>query len=150
MNVGYGRERLVKAFEAVNGHFASLFQRLFGGGTAELTLIGSDDPLEAGLEIVARQRATQRKGRADELRAARNVAEAEKFDNLAKINQVRCPIIFLHGTIDSLIPPSHSKALFAHFRGRKELILVEGASHNDLHTFNRYADFMKDVLPVFF
>ncbi len=49
-----GRDRLLKAFEAVNGHFVSLFQRLFQGGTAELTLIGSDDPLEAGLEIVAR------------------------------------------------------------------------------------------------
>ncbi|HWT31281.1 MAG TPA: chromosome segregation protein SMC, partial [Propylenella sp.] len=49
-----GRERLLAAFEAVNGHFQSLFQSLFGGGTAELSLIGSDDPLEAGLEIVAR------------------------------------------------------------------------------------------------
>ena len=49
-----GRERLVKAFEAVSGHFTSLFQLLFQGGTAELTLVGSDDPLEAGLEIVAR------------------------------------------------------------------------------------------------
>jgi len=38
----------------VNGHFVSLFQHLFGGGTAELSLVGSDDPLEAGLEIVAR------------------------------------------------------------------------------------------------
>jgi chromosome segregation protein len=49
-----GRERLLSAFEAVNEHFRSLFQHLFGGGTAELTLTGSDDPLEAGLEIVAR------------------------------------------------------------------------------------------------
>jgi chromosome segregation protein len=49
-----GRERLLKAFEAVNGHFSSLFQLLFGGGTAELALVDSDDPLEAGLEIVAR------------------------------------------------------------------------------------------------
>jgi chromosome segregation protein len=49
-----GRERLLAAFEEVNGHFGSLFQSLFGGGTAELTLTGSDDPLEAGLEIVAR------------------------------------------------------------------------------------------------
>jgi chromosome segregation protein len=49
-----GRERLIKAFEVVNAHFTSLFQLLFGGGTAELTLVGSDDPLEAGLEIVAR------------------------------------------------------------------------------------------------
>jgi chromosome segregation protein len=49
-----GRERLLAAFEAVNGHFRSLFHHLFGGGTAELTLTDSDDPLEAGLEIVAR------------------------------------------------------------------------------------------------
>jgi len=49
-----GRERLLAAFETVNGHFQSLFAHLFGGGTAELTLTGSDDPLEAGLDIVAR------------------------------------------------------------------------------------------------
>ncbi len=49
-----GRQRLVAAFETVNGHFQSLFKHLFGGGTAELALVGSDDPLEAGLEIVAR------------------------------------------------------------------------------------------------
>ncbi|MYZ47705.1 chromosome segregation protein SMC, partial [Rhizobiales bacterium L72] len=49
-----GRERLLEAFTAVNAHFQSLFTRLFGGGTAELMLVGSDDPLEAGLEIMAR------------------------------------------------------------------------------------------------
>ncbi len=49
-----GRERLMAAFETVNGHFQRLFTSLFGGGTAELQLTDSDDPLEAGLEIVAR------------------------------------------------------------------------------------------------
>jgi chromosome segregation protein len=49
-----GRERLSAAFETVNGHFKRLFTHLFGGGTAELQLTDSDDPLEAGLEIVAR------------------------------------------------------------------------------------------------
>ena len=49
-----GRERLLGAFEVVNGHFKDLFTTLFDGGTAELQLIESDDPLEAGLEIVAR------------------------------------------------------------------------------------------------
>jgi chromosome segregation protein len=48
------RERLVAAFESVNGHFQSLFAHLFGGGSAELMLTESDDPLEAGLEIMAR------------------------------------------------------------------------------------------------
>lgn len=49
-----GRERLLAAFDVVNGHFQRLFSHLFGGGTAELQLIESDDPLEAGLEILAR------------------------------------------------------------------------------------------------
>ncbi|RRI05420.1 chromosome segregation protein SMC [Mesorhizobium tamadayense] len=49
-----GRERLLAAFEVVNGHFQRLFSHLFGGGTAELQLIESEDPLEAGLEILAR------------------------------------------------------------------------------------------------
>ena len=49
-----GRERLLAAFEIVNGHFKELFTTLFGGGAAELQLVESDDPLEAGLEILAR------------------------------------------------------------------------------------------------
>ncbi len=49
-----GRERLVAAFDVVNAQFQRLFTHLFGGGTAELQLIESDDPLEAGLEILAR------------------------------------------------------------------------------------------------
>ena len=49
-----GRERLLAAFTAVNGHFERLFTTLFNGGTAELTLVDSDDPLEAGLDILAR------------------------------------------------------------------------------------------------
>ena len=48
------RERLLASFEVVNGHFKRLFKELFGGGEAELHLIESDDPLEAGLEIVAK------------------------------------------------------------------------------------------------
>ena len=49
-----GRERLLSAFDVVNGHFQRLFTHLFGGGTAELQLIELEDPLEAGLEILAR------------------------------------------------------------------------------------------------
>lgn len=49
-----GRQRLLTAFDEVNAHFKRLFQTLFAGGEAELKLIDSDDPLEAGLEIIAR------------------------------------------------------------------------------------------------
>jgi chromosome segregation protein len=48
------RERLLTSFETVNAHFKRLFTELFGGGQAELNLIESDDPLEAGLEIIAK------------------------------------------------------------------------------------------------
>ena len=48
------RERLLASFELVNKHFQHLFTELFGGGTAELQLIESEDPLEAGLEIMAK------------------------------------------------------------------------------------------------
>jgi len=49
-----GRERLLAAFETVNTHFQALFTTLFNGGMARLELTDSDDPLEAGLEIMAR------------------------------------------------------------------------------------------------
>ena len=47
-----GRQRLLKAFDEVNGHFGRLFTTLFGGGEASLALTESDDPLEAGLEVM--------------------------------------------------------------------------------------------------
>lgn len=47
-----GRERLLTAFEQVNSNFGLLFNHLFGGGEAKLVLVESDDPLDAGLEIM--------------------------------------------------------------------------------------------------
>jgi chromosome segregation protein len=48
-----GRERLAAVFTQVDTHFRTLFTRMMGGGRAHLALTGSDDPLEAGLEIYA-------------------------------------------------------------------------------------------------
>ncbi|MEM8980406.1 MAG: chromosome segregation protein SMC [Pseudomonadota bacterium] len=47
-----GRQRLLSAFDEVNKNFSLLFTHLFGGGEARLVLVESDDPLEAGLEIM--------------------------------------------------------------------------------------------------
>ncbi len=50
------RELYLASFEVIRGHFRELFQRLFGGGEADLVMVheeGSDDPLEGGIEIVA-------------------------------------------------------------------------------------------------
>ena len=47
-----GRGRLLAAFDEVNRNFSVLFRHLFGGGEANLVMVESDDPLEAGLEIM--------------------------------------------------------------------------------------------------
>jgi len=47
-----GRERLLEAYEKVNRKFSEVYTKLFSGGTAKLELIDSDDPLEAGLELL--------------------------------------------------------------------------------------------------
>jgi len=47
-----GRERLLEAFEKVNRKFNDVYTKLFSGGTAKLELVESDDPLEAGLEML--------------------------------------------------------------------------------------------------
>jgi chromosome segregation protein len=49
-----GRERLIESFAKVNANFERLFKELFQGGEARLTFTESDDPLEAGLEILAK------------------------------------------------------------------------------------------------
>ena len=73
-----------------------------------------------------------------------------RFDNIRKINKVKSPVIFLHGTDDTLIPSSHARRLFDHFKGTKKLILVEKGSHNDLHAFDQYRDFLRVGLVDFF
>ena len=47
-----GRERLIEAFEKVNRKFNEVYTQLFNGGNAKLELVDSDDPLEAGLEML--------------------------------------------------------------------------------------------------
>ncbi len=47
-----GRERLIDAFDKVNRKFNEVYTKLFNGGNAKLELVDSDDPLEAGLEML--------------------------------------------------------------------------------------------------
>ena len=47
-----GRERLIEAFDKVNRKFNEVYTKLFNGGSAKLELVDSDDPLEAGLEML--------------------------------------------------------------------------------------------------
>eukprot|EP00440_Ansanella_granifera_P001155 gb/GFBE01001242.1/.p1 GENE.gb/GFBE01001242.1/~~gb/GFBE01001242.1/.p1 ORF type:complete len:394 (+),score=74.51 gb/GFBE01001242.1/:1-1182(+) len=54
----------------------------------------------------------------------------ERFPNIALIGNVSCPTLFIHGEKDSLVPPSHSVALFKQCRARKLLITPPGMEHN--------------------
>ncbi len=47
-------ERFTKSLEAIRGHFRDLFRKLFGGGKADVILENPDDPLESGIEILAK------------------------------------------------------------------------------------------------
>ena len=47
-----GRERLIEAFEKVNRKFNEVYTKLFNGGNAKLELVDSEDPLDAGLEML--------------------------------------------------------------------------------------------------
>jgi len=56
-----------------------------------------------------------------------------KLDNLATITQVRCPVLVLHGTRDRLVPLEMGKRVAAATPGPVELVVIEGAGHNDMY-----------------
>jgi len=56
-----------------------------------------------------------------------------RFDNEGNIARIRYPILFIHGTQDDMIPKADSEYLYALSKSVKELWLVDGAGHNDIH-----------------
>ncbi|MGK7901217.1 MAG: alpha/beta hydrolase [Hormoscilla sp.] len=56
----------------------------------------------------------------------------DKFDNLGKIKNVRCPVLIIHGTADRTIPLAHGQKLYAAANQPKRFLPVKGAGHNDL------------------
>lgn len=59
------------------------------------------------------------------------IAPFDRFDNLAKIPRVKCPILIFHGTADEVIAPWHAGRLRDAATAPTELVLVPGAGHND-------------------
>jgi len=57
----------------------------------------------------------------------------DKFPNYKEIGRVRCPVLIIHGTEDSVINFSHGQKLFALAQAPKQFFAVEGADHNDLN-----------------
>jgi len=71
------------------------------------------------------------------------------FNNAEKIKKVKSPVVLIHGSQDTLIPPSHSEQLLKNIQSKKLMVLVPEGSHNDLSQFSEYQDFLKDTLPGF-
>lgn len=75
------------------------------------------------------------------------------FDSAARIGRVRCPILFLHGDADALVPIASGRALAACAPGTPTFHAVAGAGHNDLIPLcsdydRRIAEFVRGVAPV--
>jgi len=58
-----------------------------------------------------------------------------RLDNLAALRRVRCPVLVFHGTDDRLVPPEMGRRVAAAAPGPSELVLIEGAGHNDTYEF---------------
>lgn len=59
----------------------------------------------------------------------------DKYNNLARINKITVPILFMHGTKDSVIPCWHGQKLYNTYQGPKQAYWVEGAGHNNIPQF---------------
>lgn len=55
-----------------------------------------------------------------------------QFDNVEQIKQVHVPVLLFHGTADHIVPCQHSKLILANCNAPRQLILVQGAGHNDM------------------
>ncbi len=75
----------------------------------------------------------------------------DKFDNLGRIGDVRCPVLFIQGASDTVVPPSHGHALFARANPPKYSYWIAGVDHNEVILAEHYLDTIQafaSTLPV--
>ncbi|APG28792.1 hypothetical protein A7E78_13725 [Syntrophotalea acetylenivorans] len=80
-------------------------------------------------------------------------ALSSRYDNLGKIDQLRCPVLILQGDRDRIVPPKMAQQLFARVSHPKTLYLIPGAGHNDTYNiggepyWEQWRDFIKESFP---
>ena len=67
------------------------------------------------------------------------------FPNLKRIGDVKCPLLFFHGTDDRLIPYSHGRALFELAHEPKRFITIEGGDHNDFPAVMGIDEYLQEI-----
>jgi len=71
-----------------------------------------------------------------------------KYDSLAKIRNIKVPILVMHGDKDALVPFEHGKRLYDMANEPKEFYTIPGAGHNDTHIVggDEYFDVIKEFV----
>ena len=69
----------------------------------------------------------------------------DRYNSIEKINEIVVPILFVHGDLDSVVPWKFGKRLFDAAPQPKELLLIEGANHNDLYEFGASEDIIEYI-----
>ena len=69
----------------------------------------------------------------------------DPFPNLKRIGDVKCPVLFFHGTDDRVIPYSHGRALFELAREPKRFITIEGGDHNDFPAVMGVDEYLQEI-----
>ncbi|TAF11209.1 MAG: alpha/beta hydrolase [Nostocales cyanobacterium] len=74
----------------------------------------------------------------------------DKFNNLDKIKNVKCPVLVMHGKLDEVIPFNHSEKLFAAITAPKLFLGVENASHNDFFDLagEKYSQTLREFINL--
>ncbi|MEO0950197.1 MAG: alpha/beta hydrolase, partial [Pseudomonadota bacterium] len=62
-------------------------------------------------------------------------------------DEVNAPVLLVHGDRDWFIPLSHSETLLERAQAPAELLVIEGAGHNDIHRFPTYLNGLAAALP---
>ena len=72
----------------------------------------------------------------------------ERFESTQKIADFKLPVLFIHGNADQRIPHHMSQTLYARAPEPKTMLLVNGATHNNLHTFPDYGSAYRLLLDM--
>jgi len=73
------------------------------------------------------------------------ILPVDPFPNLKRIGDVKCPVLFFHGTSDRVIPYEHGRALFELAREPKRFITIEDGDHNDFPAVMGVDEYLQEI-----